>query len=285
MNIIDFAYYIIFLDGTYGSFFVARNAAGGFLSIIVALSLVYFMKNKSIVNIAILILNSIFLIFTYSRGSIFGLFAGLVYFWLYIHKKNFLQVFGISIILIIQTVLIYKFYPLYQEATSYNEISDEKMDTKEANIYIRLLDNWPSGVDCFLHSPLLGTGLGSLNDKPYEFKEVIPYILSVNSQKELTYNSAHAHHSYLHFLGELGFFGFLIFMLFWINLLKYIDANIYENHLKAFFIIVFFNITFASFTEHRIVTPATILPFTLMLGLYIVSNNYTRRKNEKSIST
>jgi hypothetical protein len=41
--------------------------------------------------------------------------------------------------------------------------------------------------------------------------------------------------------------------------------------------LVYFNLTFSSLIEHRITTPATILPFALSFGLYIASLNYENR--------
>ncbi|GEO04621.1 hypothetical protein AAE02nite_22850 [Adhaeribacter aerolatus] len=152
------------------------------------------------------------------------------------------------------------------------------VSTKYNNVLVRMYETWPRAVDCFFHSPLVGTGFGSLNDVPFVFNDPIPGVFSTNKQKEKVYNDSHAHHSFLHFLGEQGIIGLVLFILFWYSVYKFLLRNGQEPTVRDFLLVSFFNLTVMSFTEHRITAPSNALPFVLALSLYYVFVNYQKKQ-------
>lgn len=289
VNLILISYFLInsnfYLDAdtnSFGSLFIARNAAGGFLSIICGLAFVHFLYKKTLGSILVFLLNFFFLVATFSRGSILGLLLGILAF--YLIKKGIKYAIGAIFFgaIALQLIMIYYTYPIYEKLKSENEIfvKQEGITTKSANILIRLYWSWPSGVKCFLNSPIFGAGFGAVNDTPLQFSSANSFpLVSLNEQEDKKYNDAHAHHSYFHIIGELGLTGIFIFFMFWLSIYNFlIKADAYP-YVRGFLLIAFFNITFASLTEHRLTTPSSILPFVLSLGLLYAKLNSENKKN------
>ena len=270
--------------------FLATNAAGGFYSIVTSLAFIYFLERKTYLNLLLLGLNVLFLYATYSRGSVLGLVIGaLLYYFFYI-RKSYLIYLIFATLCFVQIYILIQTYPVYLEYISggpnadfyqnYSEFILRKygvVSTKFNNILIRIYQTWPRAIDCFFHSPLFGTGFGSIDDVPFKFKTIIPYILATNVQSNKVFSDSHAHHSFLHFLGELGLIGLFIFLKFWKTVYTFLVNNNYDPRIRSFLLVSFFNLTIMSFTEHRITTPSNALPFVLALSLYYVYVNYQKK--------
>jgi len=259
----------------------STNAAGGFFSIIIATTLGYFFSNKNKLTLIIIILLSVFLFFTTSRGSMLGLLAGIVA-W-YCTDKKYLKWFPLLIIALtiaIQSFLLIKYYPYYLQQTSYLDYQNERnlkyKDKKEENIYNRLIDNWPRGWDSFTRSPLLGYGFGAVNDYPYPDREKTDGLFNYNQSKIKIFSSAHAHHSYLHILAEQGILGLICLSFLWYQIFIFLKKNKQILWIRNGLLIGFWIIIFSSFTEHRITTPATILPYSLLFLLYYGKVKYNK---------
>lgn len=277
--------------------FLATNAAGGFYSIVTSLAFIYFVERKTYFNLLILALNLLFLYATYSRGSVLGLVLGaLLYYFFHIRKSYliyfiFLAICAVQIYILIQTYPLYVKYisggpntDFYQNYTDFITKNYGVVSTKFNNVLIRIYQTWPRAIDCFFHSPVFGTGFGSIDDVPFKFEIKIPFLLSTNSQNQKVFSDSHAHHSFLHFLGELGLVGLLIFLKFWKTLYTFLIKNNYDPRIRAFLLVSFYNLTIMSFTEHRITTPSNALPFVLALSLYYVYVNYQKKLAVNSIS-
>ena len=214
----------------------------------------------------------VFLFATTSRGSILGLMAGVLawIFW----KKRISYATGLMLasVIVVQVVFIVSFYEYYlagMNLDDYQQMTDGSyMDTKLSNIYIRLLHEWPAGVDTFLRSPLVGYGFGSISDLPYTNSNLVPGLIEQNNSGNIVYSAAHAHHSYLHILGEQGIAGLIAVLLMWVAIYRRLVNSHSIPWLRDGLIISFWTIIFASFTEHRLTTPAMILPFALIFVLY-----------------
>ncbi|WP_026464817.1 O-antigen ligase family protein [Adhaeribacter aquaticus] len=278
-----------FQDG-FSGLFIANNAAGGFYSIVTSLAFIYFLERKTYTNLFLLALNAFFLYATYSRGSILGLGVGLMCLFLLKKHKSYLISFLIIGISAIQIYILVGTYPEYKRhimnsptADIYRNLDDYvyerfgNVSTKYKNVLIRSYETWPRAVDCFFHSPLLGTGFGSVNDVPFIFDNTIPFIYSSNQQQVKDFNDSHAHHSFLHFLGELGLLGLGVFLCFWRSVYKFLLKNNQEPKIRDFLLVSFFNLTIMSFTEHRITTPSNALPFVLSFCLYYLFVNYQKK--------
>lgn len=283
---IVFVYYLLTTNLTsglhssvFGGLFYAQNAVGGFLSILSGLGFAYYYHRRKKKELIYFILLLLMLLATYSRGSIIGLLLGVTGWYLAVNKrfKNLILLICIPILMTIGSLMIG--YPFYQSKIhtanmAQVEISED-VDLKNANVLIRLLYTFPRAYHTFKHSPLIGTGVGSYDDRPYDFESVMPFI-SYNAQSTKSHTDSHAHHSYLHILAEQGIIGLTVFLVFWISLFLYLLNIQKKKLLRDFLLIAYFTITFASFTEHRITTPSMMLPFTISLGLFLAHEEKAR---------
>ncbi|WP_146897886.1 O-antigen ligase family protein [Adhaeribacter aerolatus] len=291
VNLIVYSINVLQRKDAFSGLFLSTNGAGGYYSIVTSLAFIYFLEKKSYKNLIILFLNIVFLYATYSRGSILGLVVGLSCLFLIYFRKSYLIACLLVALSAIQIYILIDTYPVYKkhimnsrDANIYRnyEIFVQQhygfVSTKYNNVLVRMYETWPRAVDCFFHSPLVGTGFGSLNDVPFVFNDPIPGVFSTNKQKEKVYNDSHAHHSFLHFLGEQGIIGLVLFILFWYSVYKFLLRNGQEPTVRDFLLVSFFNLTVMSFTEHRITAPSNALPFVLALSLYYVFVNYQKKQ-------
>lgn len=282
-----FAYYLITVNFAsdlhsllFGGLFYAQNAVGGFLAMLGSLSFAYFYNRKGKKEFAYFVLVLAMLFMTYSRGSILGLILGIIGWYLAVNRrfKTLILLISVPVLLTVGTLMIG--YPSYQSKINTGNLVEEKVGedtgTKNANIILRILYTFPRAYYSFTHSPILGTGVGSFDDRPYDFEPIVPYV-AYNAQPVKAHTDSHAHHSYLHILAEQGIFGLSIFLTFWISLFFYLLNLKYKPLLRDFLLIAFFTITFASFTEHRITTPSMMLPFTLILGLHFANRDVIKK--------
>jgi O-antigen ligase len=268
---------------SFNGLFRAMNAAGGFFSILACIAFAFLIKYRNKSWALIFMLNMVFLLFTRSRGSILGLIMAIAC-WYFIRKGKPILVTLMIISLSVLTIgLTIKFYPAYKSVGHFMEYFDESeretLTTKKANIYIRLLHDWPRAWELFLHSPLFGTGFGSLNDTPYNLDK--DCLVCFNQPRAYIFSDSHAHHTYLHFLGELGLIGILLFAVFWYLLYRYIIESP-DSPLQTACQLVYYALTTAAFTEHRITTPAMALPFCYLIGM-LIWDNQSRKNNELNL--
>lgn len=267
-------------------FFKSTNAAGGFLSIVLSLNAVILLQDRRKKWVITFFLNFVFLIATTSRGSLLGLLAGFAFFFLDRYNKQRWIIATIAVICLVQGVILYYTYPVFDEYIKNADLTEVSVgeyispllgpvETKSANIFIRVLDTWPRGLDSFMNSPFFGAGFGSINDIPLHYSG-IPAVISINDQPSKVFNDNHAHHSYLHILGEQGIVGLLIFLSFWISIYKFLRSQP-PDIIRDFLLVSYFNLTIMSFTEHRITSPSNVLPFVVSLCLYVLRKNYYKR--------
>lgn len=266
----------------FGGLFIAQNAVGGFLSILGGLGFAYYYHRGGKKEFLGFLLVFIMLAATYSRGSILGLLLGILG-WYLSHTERYKMLIALLVIPVMFTIgSVMIGYPYYKSSLATGNVVeleiDEEVDQKNANILIRLFYTFPRAWHVFKQSPLLGTGVGSYDDRPFDFQEVVPYI-EYNAQSSKTHSDAHAHHSYLHMLAEQGIIGLTLFLIFWTSIFLYLRRLKFHPVLRDYLIIAFFTITFAAFTEHRITTPSMMLPFTISLGMLLMHrDNYKRVK-------
>lgn len=272
--------------------FKSTNAAGGFISIILTLNIIVYLSERKLVWVILIFLNLIFLLATTSRGSLLGLLAGFLLFYLEFKNRRGWIVAIIASICVCQATILMVSYPIFNDYIRESDLSDyinnnnindidanayipsflSVSDTKSANLIIRLIDTWPRGIDEFIHSPIFGAGFGSVNDVPLTYKG-IDHFITLNSQINKKFDDAHAHHSYLHIMGELGIVGFVIFLLFWVSLYSYIRKNELGVY-RDFLLVSYFNLSIMSFTEHRITSPSNALPFVIAMCLFMLRRRY-----------
>jgi O-antigen ligase len=258
----------------YFFFFITHNAAGGFLSILTAISIAFFIKEKNTPYFLMMLINIASLFATHSRGSILALAGSLGIY--VVLKEKFIKTILWFIIIITFLVLAFGYYYWNEMGRPVQFVSEKEVKNETAieldvergwTLIDRGLFLWPRAVDLFLKSPLFGTGFGSFNDGPYEL-EGIPYVLMINNPSEYIFSDAHTHHSYLHILSETGLLGLFLTVLMLILMRSYF-LQISSKLLKDAFMIMFWTVILSSMTEHRLFTPAQMLPFFLLTGILI----------------
>jgi O-antigen ligase len=168
------------------------NIFAGYLAFNISYASAYFLqKKKDVYIIANILLSSVCLILTYSRGGFIAMFAGmLVVMLLYREWK-------VSAYLIVMTICYYS----YNMIGSLNRADLGIMSTDSSSLY--RMEIWKASFKLFYNNIAFGSGLGS----------VLQY-LSFSSAK-LKGFIAHSHNIYIHLLAETGIaglasFGFLM---------------------------------------------------------------------------
>jgi O-antigen ligase len=271
----------------YFFFFLTHNAAGGFLSILAAISIAFWMKKKNFLYFSCILINIITLYYTHSRGSLLALLAALI---VYIKfKEKYTKLFvGMSVIFTMITLVIgYHYWNEMGRQESFMEKyesgTDELVDLdfeRSWTVLDRVVFLWPRAIDLFLKSPIVGTGFGSFNDVPYNLKGV-EYLVMMNFPEEYIYSDAHTHHSYLHILSETGVVGLFLVILMLV-LMRNLFLNLNSKLLKDVFMLMFWVVVWSSMTEHRIFTPAQMLPFFLLVG-FLVGNLRAHTSNDQVV--
>lgn len=266
------------LNWVFGGLFIAQNAVGGFLAVLGSLGFAYAWHKNSKMEWFFFVIIFVILFATYSRGSILGLVLGIIAWYLAIkgYYKTIILYMMVFVLFTIGSLMIG--YPYFkQQINTQNYVESyvgSDLRTKNANILIRVLYTFPRSFYVFTQSPIVGTGVGSYDDRPFQFEKIVPYV-AYNTQPQKSHTSAHAHHSYLQILAEQGIVGLTVFLTFWISLFWYLVRIRGNPLMRDFLLIAFFTITIAAFTEHRITTPSMMLPFTIPLGMFFFQKNDT----------
>ncbi len=260
-------------DGTFHFLFYAHNAAGGFLAMLTAFAIGYYLHNKSKLTLSCVIINGFGLYITNSRGSIIGFIIAVMM--VIVLKRRFTKCILLLAVGSLILLLSYS-YPLWTSLgypLSYMDI--ESMDsaflTRSFTIIDRAVFLWPRAVYLWLYSPIIGTGFGSYDDIPYHLSG-IPHLVGFNIPLNVNYSSAHAHHTFLHVLAETGILGLGLVVTLLYSIKRRI-VIVKDPALQSALLLAFWTVIWSSFTEHRLFTPAQMLPFTLLLGLTIAHEN------------
>jgi O-antigen ligase len=260
-------------EDSFGSFFIARNAAGGFLAMLFCLGLACYLQERSRLILALLAANFLMLFSTYSRGSLLG--AAVVLPYLYFGRKRWMLATLLACLLVasfaiaihnLDSSIDYMGYPF----TLHNQ------DPKTANLNIRYEWLWPRALTYFSQSPIIGLGFGSFDD---HIGSVVSYFHLVGIPSDITteHSDSHAHNSYLNILAELGVVGLTLMLSFFWKLDEWskeggdMAARTGGQNLLAFRFVEISSICLLvmAATEHRLVTPSNVLILTLVISLLL----------------
>jgi O-antigen ligase len=260
---------------TFGSYFVARNAAGGFLAMLFCLGVACYLYKSSWLLLAILALNAAMLLSTYSRGSVLGVLTVLPY---VIFGRRRWMLLSMIVILIALSVAIaaYHINPSVDYFGFPFDIGNP--DEKTNNLDIRYEWLWPRALAYFSHSPLFGLGFGSFDD---HIARVIDYFGLFAQPLDVTieHSDSHAHNSYLNILAELGVVGLVLMMRFMWQLIAWASDGATrawqegtQNYVGYLFV-EFAGVCLLamSCSEHRLTTPSNALVMTLAVSLLLAS--------------
>lgn len=273
--------------------FYAHNAAGGYLSTILCLSIGLFLTKKNTTNLAMVIINGVALFLTNSRGSMIGIVFAILILILnkcFIKTRIFKNIDIVIFIISFVTIFSISFsfsekwgsdileeqnneFVLPDQLNDYDNIFS-KIGNRNYTIINRMCYLWPRAIDLFRNSPIIGTGFGSYDDMPYNLEIIIPNLVSTN-KGNICHTDSHAHNSFLHVLCETGIIGFVLLLIVLWNIRKEIIC-IEDKALKLSLYLTFICIIFSSFTEHRLFTPSQVLPFTILLGLVIGNKKFVK---------
>ncbi len=257
----------------YYGLFSSTNAAGGFFSLMLAVIFAYQLhfQKKWIWLASALVL--ILLVMTTSRGSMLALSAAIITWYLVDKKgKKWFAALTIFVIVVIQSGLIAHYYDYYDRKIDYLSYQEYRQlqykNKKEENIYNRLINSWPRAWDAFSRSPITGYGFGSLNDLPFASRQQQLGWLNMNDSSNKVFSDDHGHHSYLHIMAELGIIGLMVLLWFWYQQYVFLHRQKHLPWLRNGLLISFWLIIYSSFTEHRITTPAMLIPYSLLFLFY-----------------
>jgi O-antigen ligase len=267
-------------EGVYHYLFEAHNAAGGYLATLCAFAFGLFFEAKKGRRFAYflpVLSNFVGLYLTASRGSIVALVGALIF--VRVVKERFMKTTLVGLVAGLVVIMFYA-YPFWISAGKPLDLSEttttDTIESKDANVLQRVLYLWPRAVDLFLESPIVGTGYGSYNDIPYQIIGV-PHVVAFNHPKELIFNSAHAHNTYLHVLAETGLVGLVLLIVALGKIHKSLES-IESPSVRLGLKLAYWVAVFSSLTEHRLFTPAQMLPFTLVYGLALANTRWNRSR-------
>jgi len=265
-------------DDSFGSYFISRNAAGGFLAILFCLGLSCYLTRRSGWLLGILMLNAAMMFSTYSRGSMLGLLVVLPY--LIVRGSRTARpviafmmagLIGVSLFIAFENFHSSIDYLGYQFG-----IADP--NEKVANLDIRYLWLWPRALEYFRLSPIVGMGFGSFDD---QISSVVSYfgIYSQSLGVTIIHSDSHAHNSFLNILAELGVVGlFLMMRYYWVLMKWAIDGAqaAIGDHYTDYTGFVFVELSSVcllvmSVSEHRLTTPSNVLLPAVAISLLLAS--------------
>ncbi len=260
---------------TFGSYFIARNAAGGFLAVLLCLGIACYSMKRSRGLLMLMGANALMLFSTYSRGSMFGILVLMPY--LFLGRKRW-----VLATLIAGLIAGSLFMAIYHTEASVDymgyRFSIENADEKVANLSIRYEWLWPRALAYFRQSPVFGMGFGSFDD---QIAYVSHYFGLFGQAIGVTANhtDSHAHNSFLNILAELGVAGLTLMLMFYWRLVAWCQrgawAALRENgrNFVAYRFVELASVCLLamSATEHRLTTPSNMLPIALVISLLLAS--------------
>lgn len=290
INVPLYAYYVaengllsIFMhsDDTFGSYFIARNAAGGFLAMLFCLGVACYLQQKSRLLLALLALNALMLFSTYSRGSLLGALAILPY--LYLGRKRWVLATLMACLIVASIGMAIYNTDSRIDYLGYT-FTIQNQDAKVANLNIRYEWLWPRALAYFQQSPIVGLGFGSFDD---HIGTVVSYfnLLGVPSDVVIEHSDSHAHNSYLNFLAETGIVGLALMLSFYWKLIGWSRdgaamaalRNAGQNFTAFRFVeISSVCLLVMAATEHRLVSPSNVLILSLVVSLLLASQPLAR---------
>ncbi|MGN6084056.1 O-antigen ligase family protein [Trinickia sp.] len=260
---------------TFGSYFIARNAAGGFLAILLCLGIACYSMKRSRSLLALMAANALMLFSTYSRGSMLGILVLLPYV-VFGRKRWMLATLLAAMVAASLAIAAYHTHG----ATDYMgyQFSIENADEKVANLDIRYEWLWPRALAYFRQSPIVGMGFGSFDD---QIALVVNYFGLFGRAVGITANhtDSHAHNSYLNILAELGVVGLILMLTFYWRLVAWCRQGSWAamrdggRNFVAFRFVELASVCLLvmSGTEHRLTTPSNMLPIALVISLLLAS--------------
>lgn len=178
---------------------------------------------------------------------------------------------------------------------------------RSGTIQIRTDYLWPKAIYLWFERPLFGVGLGGYNDhiacassegrvggrdtcQMYAqalnntgggrhnnfFCEGEPEPSDISGVCYMHIHSdSNAHHSFLQLLAETGLLGLSVFLALLYFIWRFLNSTLAGAE-RTGMILAFWAVLLSAFAENQLFAPAQMLPFIIILGLYIAAANYER---------
>lgn len=262
-------------SATFGSYFIARNAAGGFLAMLFCLGVACYLQQRSKLLLMLLAFNAAMLLSTYSRGSFIGVAALAPY--MLLGRKRWMLA-GMVVVIIAASLAVAMQHTVPSTDYLGYPFAVHNNDPKAGTLDIRYEWLWPRALAYFRQSPLFGLGFGSFDD---HISMVVDYfgVVGVPLGAGVVHSDSHAHNSYLNTLAELGIVGLVLLLRFFWELVGWAqngaDSALKEggrNYIAFAFIELSAVCLLAmSYSEHRLTTPSNVLIMSLVASLLLAS--------------
>lgn len=261
--------------------FLAHNAAGGFVVEVAALSLGLWMSTRHPIWLACTAVDAVALWITQSRGSILALVAVFVMvkylrpFW---RSVAFLTALAATVAIAIAGYILVPAGIYFGPNLFHGGGGEINIGAFQPfivgdvlNVVDRVMFLWPRAVYDFVASPFLGIGFGAFDDLPYH---LVGWhgVFMWNRPVQFLHTDSHAHHSFLNFAAETGIVGLTLLAAMLTGWFRGI-RRLPEAELRLGLELALWAAMLSALTEHRLVTPAEMLPFTILFGIALGSRS------------
>lgn len=264
--------------------FKSHNALGGVISValLVNVSLLArrYMLFPLILNIAALHMSD-------SRGSAIGLIAALVTLSLYESGKRKMAAWFAATLVVGSLLLALVGHQVWKQIGS-PEVLDidnfssaietlgqsggegiesvSSIGSRGSTISHRVFFIWPVAIEDFLSSPIAGIGFSRFDDRPIHLDGMVG-LIALNDSSSVRHSDLHAHHSFLHVAAETGIIGLSIIVAFLVSIWRASGSLTPPWQRMVRYLLLY--AIFSSCTEHRLFTPAQMLPIAAITALVI----------------
>lgn len=264
--------------------FNSHNALGGVISVVLLVNISLldrrYMFYPLILNIAALHMSD-------SRGSAIGLIAALVTLSLVERGRKKMAAWFAGLLVVGSLLLAVVGHHVWRQIGS-PEVLDidnfssaietlgqsggegiesvSSIGSRGSTISHRVFFIWPVAVEDFLSSPMVGIGFSRFDDRPTHL-EGIPGLIARNDSPNIHHSDLHAHHSFLHVAAETGLVGLSIIVAFLVSIWRASESlePIWRRMVRYLLLYAIYS----SCTEHRLFTPAQMLPAAAIMALVI----------------
>jgi hypothetical protein len=257
-------------NATFGSYFIARNAAGGFLAMLFCLGVACYLQQRSALLLMLLALNAATLLSTYSRRSLLDL-AALVPSLLLGRKR-----WSLACMIIAASLVVAMQHTVPSTDEMGYPFAIHNTDSKAGTLDIRYEWLWPGALAYFRQSPALRPWLRIIRRTHIDGRPLFRRF-GAPLGVEVVHSDSHAHNSYLNTLAELGVVGLVHLLRFFRELIGW-AANGAAAALKkrgrkyvAFTLIELSAVCLPamSYSEHRMTMPSNVLIMSLVASLLL----------------
>jgi O-antigen ligase len=138
---------------------------------------------------------------------------------------------------------------------------------------------WKIGSENFLHSPLIGTGIG--DEAQYSQEDIKSYDLEYFMSTNGTFYYVDYHNAFVQYLVQLGIIGFVLFLSLFYFILKIKIRYWIYHHLKILFFILFVLWSMIGLTLHL---NTSMIFFVLFTAVFMKISYYEKKESGNQLN-